>query len=117
MGQSYQQMGGGQYGKGPMALPETSLCEFIENDIVVYPSLKKASNFPEKCPFKKVTIPLVKALYVLCNNIINWCVMYPELLGNYHFKMKNTLCGNISKLIQHKNAQNQTETPLTETTM
>jgi len=55
-------MGGGQYGKGPMALPETSLCEFIENDTVVYPSLKRASNLPERCPFKKVTMPLVKAL-------------------------------------------------------
>ena len=29
--------------------------------------------------------------------------------------MKSTLCGNISKLIQNKNAQNQTETHLPET--
>jgi len=55
-------MGGGQYGKGPLALPETGLCEFIENDIVVYPSLIRASNLPEKCPFKKVTMFLVKAI-------------------------------------------------------
>jgi len=25
--------------------------------------------------------------------------MYPALLRNYHFKMKNPLCGNINKLI------------------
>jgi len=61
-GQSYQQMGSGQYGKGPMALPETNLCQFIENDTLVYPSVRRASNLPEKCPFKKVTMPLVKAL-------------------------------------------------------
>jgi len=60
--QTYQQMGGGQYGKGPIALPETSFCDFIENETVVYPSLRRASNLPEKCPLKKVTIPLVKAL-------------------------------------------------------
>ena len=60
--QTYQQMGGGQYGKGPIALPETNLCEFIENETVVYPSLRMASNLPEKCPFKKVNMPFVKAL-------------------------------------------------------
>jgi len=60
--QTYQQMGGGQYGKGPMAILDTKLCQFIENETVVYPSLKKASNFPEKCTFKKVTMLLVKAL-------------------------------------------------------
>jgi hypothetical protein len=47
-GQSYQQMGGGQYGKGPIALPETYLCKFIESETVLYPSLKRASNLPEK---------------------------------------------------------------------
>jgi len=52
-GQSYQQMGGGQYGKGPMAVPETKFCEFIENETLVYPSIRRASNLPEKCPFKK----------------------------------------------------------------
>ena len=113
-GQSYQQMGSGQYGKGPFTLPETSLCYFFENDTVMYPSLRKASNLPTKCPFKKVTVPLVKALQALCNNIINWYVRSPALLRNYHFKMKNTLCGNVSKLIQNKNAQNQTETHLPE---
>jgi len=74
-------MGGGQFGKGPIALPETNLCKFIENDTVVYPSIKRASNLPEICPFKKVTMPL--ALY---NSIINWCDMSPALLRNYHFK-------------------------------
>jgi hypothetical protein len=110
-------MGGGQFGKGPIALPETKLCRFIENDTVVYPSLRKASNLPETCPLKKVSMPLVKALQALHNNIINLCVNSPKLLRNYHFKMKNTLCGNISKLIQNKNAQNQTETHLSETTI
>jgi hypothetical protein len=109
-------MGGGQYGKGPMAVPETSLCKFIENDTVIYPSLRKASNLPATCPLKKVTVHLVKALQVLCNSIINWCVMSPALLRNYHFKMKNTLCGN-SKLTQTKNVQNPRETHLPETTM
>jgi hypothetical protein len=100
-------MGGGQYGKGPMALPETDLCKFIENDTVAYPSFRRATNLPEKCPFKKVNMPLVKALEALCNSIINWCVRSPALFRNHHFKMKNTLCGNISKLIQNENAQNQ----------
>jgi hypothetical protein len=110
-------MGGGQLGKGPMSLPETNLCKFLENDIVVYPSLTKASNLPEKCPIKKVTMPLIKSLEALGNGIIKWCVRSPALLRNHHFKMKNTLCGNISKLIQNKKVQNQTETHLPETNM
>jgi hypothetical protein len=77
---------------------------------VLYPSLKRASNLPEKWPFKKVNMPLVKALQVLYNNIINWCVRSAALLRNYHFKTKNTLGGNFSKLIQNKNTQNKTET-------
>jgi hypothetical protein len=109
-GQSYQQMGGGQYGKGPIALPETSLCKFIENDTVVYPSLIRASNLPKTCPLKKVTMPLVKALQALGNSIIEWCVRSPALLRNRHFKMKYKLCGNISKLIQNKNAKTNTTT-------
>jgi hypothetical protein len=76
-GQSYQQMGGGQYGKGPIALADTSLCKFIEEDTVVYPSFLKASNLPKTCPFKKVTMPLVKALQALCNSISEWCVRSP----------------------------------------
>ena len=72
--QTYLQMGGGQYGKGPIALPETNLCEFIENETVVYPSLKRASNLPKSCPLKKVTMHLIKALEALGNSIINWCV-------------------------------------------
>jgi len=95
-----------------MTVAETNLCKFIESDTVVYPSLRRASNLPETCPFKNVTMPLVKELQALDNSIINWCVMSPALLRNYHFKMKNTLCGNISKLIQNKNAKNQTETHL-----
>jgi len=55
-------MGGGQYGKGPMAVPETELCEFIAHDTVVYPTFRRASNLPEKCPFKKVNMSLVMAL-------------------------------------------------------
>ena len=70
-GQSYQQMGGGQFEKGPIALPETNLCKFIENDTVIYPSLRRASNVPEKCPFKKVTMPSVKALQASYKRIIN----------------------------------------------
>jgi hypothetical protein len=73
-------MGGGQFGKGPIALPETRLCKFIENDTVVYPSLRKASNLPETCPFKKVSMPLVKALQALYNIIINLCVDFPNCL-------------------------------------
>jgi hypothetical protein len=65
-------MGGGQYGKGPIALPETNLCKFIKNDTVVYPSMKRASNLPKTCPFKKVNMPFVKALQALGNSIINW---------------------------------------------
>ena len=115
--QTYQQMGGGQYGKGPMALPETSICKFIENETVVYPSLRRASNLPKTCPFRKVTMPMVKALEALGNGIVNWCFLSPPFLRNYHFQMKNTLWGNVSKLFQNKNAQNQTETHLPETTM
>jgi hypothetical protein len=116
-GQSYQQMGGGQFGKGPMALPETNLCKFVESDTVVYPSLRRVSNLPEKCPFKKVTMPLIKSLEALGNGIIKWCVRSPALLRNHNFKMKNKPCRNISKLIQNKNVQNQTETHLPETTI
>jgi hypothetical protein len=89
--QTYQQMGGGQYGKGPMSLSDINLCEFIQNETVVYPSLTRASNLPKACPFRKVTMPMVKALEVLGNSIIKWCVTSPALLRNYHFKMKNTL--------------------------
>jgi len=92
-------MGGGPYGKGPMALPETNICNFIENETVVYPSLRRASNLPITCPFRKVTMPMVTALEALDNSIIKWCVRSPALLRNYHFKIKNTLCGNINKLI------------------
>jgi hypothetical protein len=67
---TYQQMGGGQYGKGPIALPEISFCNYMENDTVLYPSLLKASNLPKMCPIKKVSMPLLKALQVLCNSII-----------------------------------------------
>jgi len=98
-----------------MALPETNLCEYIVNDTVVYPSLRRAGNLPETCPFKKVTMPLIKALEALGNSIINWYVKSLAQLRNYRFKMKYTLCGNISKLNQNKNAQNQTETHLQET--
>ena len=116
--QIYQQMGGGgQYGKAPLAVPETSLCNFIANETVVYPSMRKASNLPATCPFNKVTMPLVKALEALGNSIIKWCVRSSELLRNHHFRRKNTLCGNISKLIQNKNAQNQAETHLPLNTM
>jgi hypothetical protein len=66
-------MGSGQFGKGPIALPETNLCKFIEKETVVYPSLRRASNLPKTCPFRKVTMPTVKALQALGNNIINWC--------------------------------------------
>jgi hypothetical protein len=89
-----------------MALPETNFCEHIKNDNVVYPSLRRASNLPEACPFKKVTMPLIKALEALGDSILNWYVKSPGLLRNCHFKMEYTLCGNISKLIQNKNAQN-----------
>ena len=116
-GQSYQQMGGGQYGKGPLGVPETNLCKYVENDTVVYPSVRRIDNFPETCPFKKLTMPIVKALQALDNSIIKWSVRSPALLRNHHLKMKNTLCGNISKPIQNKNAQNQTETHLRETTI
>jgi hypothetical protein len=87
-GQSYEQMGGAQYGKGPIALTETSLCKFIENDEVVYPSLVKASNLPKTCPFEKVTMPLVKALQALCNSKIEWCVRSSGLHRNRHLKIK-----------------------------
>ena len=114
--QSYQQMGGGQYGKGPINVPETNLCKFIETDTVVYPSISKAVNVPKKCPFKKVTMPLVKVLEALCKSVVMWYVRYPALHRNHHFKMKCRLCGNMNK-IQNKNAQNQTETNLPETTI
>lgn len=84
--QSYQQMGGGHYGKGPIALPETSLCKFIDNDTVVYPSFSRASNIPKKCPIKKVTMSLVNALQALGDSIIKQCVSSPALQRNQSFQ-------------------------------
>jgi hypothetical protein len=110
-------MGGGQYGKAPLGIPETNLCQLVESETVVYPTVRKATNLPATCPFKMVTMPLVKALQVSFNSIIKWRVRSSELLRNQLFKMKNTLCGIASKLLLNKNAQNQTETHLTETTM
>jgi hypothetical protein len=57
--QTYQKLGGGNYGKGPIALPEGSLCEFIKNDTVIFPALKKSTNLPKKCPLKKVNMQFV----------------------------------------------------------
>lgn len=88
--QSYQAMGDGHYGKGPIALPETSLCKFIENDTVVYPSLRRATNLPRTCPLKKVNMPLVKAVQALVDSIIKWCVVSRTFQRNQSFKSKST---------------------------
>ena len=55
--QAYQNMGGGRYGKGPVAVPSMSCCEFMETDDMVMPIVRKISNLPESCPFKKVSKP------------------------------------------------------------
>jgi hypothetical protein len=68
--QAYQKMAGGKYGKGPISLPETSLCKFIESDTVIYESLRKSSNLPKTCPLKKVNVKSVIDFQILGDGIM-----------------------------------------------
>ncbi|KDR16198.1 uncharacterized protein LOC110832813 [Zootermopsis nevadensis] len=54
--ETYQKIGGGNYGKGPIALPETSLCNFIAADDLVYAEISRCTGLPRKCPLKKIDI-------------------------------------------------------------
>ncbi|XP_069685073.1 uncharacterized protein [Periplaneta americana] len=55
---SYQNVGGGKYGKGPVDLTPTKCCDFFENDKTIWPAVLKATNVPIKCPLKKGTYEL-----------------------------------------------------------
>jgi hypothetical protein len=63
--ESYQKMGGGNYGKGPIALPETSLCDFIARDELMYEEIRRCTGLPKKCPLKKVNMLVVITLQIL----------------------------------------------------
>lgn len=62
--ETYQKIGGGNYGKGPIALPETSLCNFIATDDLLYGEISRCTGLPKKCPLKKVNMLMVNKLQI-----------------------------------------------------
>jgi hypothetical protein len=67
---TYTEMAGGKFGRAPISVPQTNLCEFIESDKVMYPSLQKSSNLPKTCPIKMVNMTLVIDFLILSDGTV-----------------------------------------------